>query len=97
MLKVGFYQFRPLFGQVKRNLIKVANALRQASADLIVLPELAFTGYYFKDRNETKALAECPEHSSTIECLIALCRERDFYLVAGFAEKRLDKCFNSAF
>ncbi|MFQ5864517.1 MAG: nitrilase-related carbon-nitrogen hydrolase [bacterium] len=96
MLKVGFYQFRPIFGQVKKNLTKVIKVLGQASADLIVLPELPFTGYYFRDRLETKILAEDPKHSLTVDSLNALCRERDFYLVTGFAEKKQDKIFNSA-
>jgi predicted amidohydrolase len=96
MLRVGFYQFRPLFGQIKRNLTKVIKALGQVSADVIVLPELPFTGYYFKDRDEVKVLAEDPESSSTVASLIALCKERNFYLVTGFAEKKLDKYFNSA-
>lgn len=96
MLRVGFYQFHPLFGQVNKNLTRVIKALRQTKADLIVLPELAFTGYYFKDREEVMALAEDPGNSSTIESLIALCKARDFYLVTGFAEKRKDKYFNSA-
>lgn len=96
MLKVGFYQFRPQFGKVKKNLARVIQALGQADADLIVLPELAFTGYYFQNREETLSLAEQPQSSATVEALINLCRERDFYLVTGFAEKQKDKCFNSA-
>ncbi|MFQ5707537.1 MAG: nitrilase-related carbon-nitrogen hydrolase [bacterium] len=96
MLKVGFYQFRPLFGRVEKNLAKVLKALGPAEADLIVLPELAFTGYYFKARSEAKALAEDPERSKTVENLVALCKDRDFYLVTGFAERKQDKVFNSA-
>jgi len=96
MLKVGFYQFRPLFGQIEKNLKKVVQTLHTASADLIVLPELAFTGYYFQNRDEVKNLAEDPKNSSTVERLIALCKDHDFYLVTGFAEKKRDKYFNSA-
>ncbi len=96
MLRVGFYQFRPLFGRIDRNLNRIINVLKEASADLIVLPELPFTGYYFQNRDELKALAEDPRKSSVVESLIALCRQRDFYLVTGFAEKKEDKCFNSA-
>lgn len=96
MLKVGFYQFRPQFGNVQRNLQKVVNALRQTEADIIVLPELAFTGYYFKNRAEAKSLAEDPKSSPTVARLVALCQDRDFFLVAGFAEKKRDKIFNSA-
>ena len=65
-MKVGYYQFRPLFGKVNQNVKKVVNALRDVEADLIVLPELALTGYYFRDRNELKALAEDPDSSSTV-------------------------------
>jgi len=95
-MKVGYLQFRPLFGRVQRNLHKVIQALEPVKADLIVLPELAFTGYYFKDRAETVALAEDPAISKTVERLTVLCKERDFYLITGFSEKRRDKVFNSS-
>ncbi len=95
-MRVGYYQFRPLFGKVKRNTKKVLKALENTNADLIVLPELAFTGYHFKDRQELKTLAEDPENSSTIGSLTALCKKRNFHLITGFAEKHKDKYFNSA-
>ena len=96
MLRVGYYQFRPLFGKVQRNVKTVLGALSKVSADIIVLPELPFTGYYFKDRDEVMALSEDPERSSTVDSLVALCKQKDFHLVTGFAEKRKDKYFNSA-
>lgn len=95
-MKVGYLQFRPLFGRVERNLNKVIKTLEHVKADLMVLPELAFTGYYFKDRQETAALAEDPASSKTVESLVGLCKERDFYLVTGFSEKHRDKVFNSS-
>ncbi len=96
MTRIGFYQFRPEFGQVGRNLAKVVRAIQCADADLIVLPELAFTGYYYRDRDELKPLAEDTRNSPTMDSLISLCRERGFHVVTGFAEKRLDRLFNSA-
>ncbi|MGH1366770.1 MAG: nitrilase-related carbon-nitrogen hydrolase [Calditrichia bacterium] len=96
MFKLGYYQFRPLFGKVNTNLSKVLKALAPADADLIVLPELAFTGYYFSGREETLQLAEDPNHSATIDSLLNLCKRRNFYLVTGFAEKKQDKVFNSS-
>ncbi len=95
-MRIGYYQFRPLFGKVRQNVKKVVNALQDVEADLIVLPELAFTGYHFLDRNELKTLAEEPVRSSTVETLIKLCQEKNMYLVTGFAEKSKDKLFNSA-
>ncbi|TDI85198.1 MAG: acyltransferase [Caldithrix sp.] len=95
-MRIGYYQFRPLFGQIKKNLGKVISALKDIEADLIVLPELPFTGYYFADREETRILAEDPDDSSTVHSLKALCKERNLYLVTGFAERKRDKIFNSA-
>ena len=96
MLRVGFLQFRPIFGRVDYNLARVVNTLKSVSVDIMVLPELPFSGYYFKDRQEVIALAEEVDKSNTIETLINLCRQADFYLVTGFAEKSRDKYFNSA-
>ena len=96
MLRVGFYQFKPTFGKIGKNLDKVIQTLREVDADLIVLPELAFSGYYFKDRKEAKAFSEDPHHSPVFDSLVTLCRERKFHLVTGFVEKAKDKFFNSA-
>jgi predicted amidohydrolase len=95
-MRVGFYQFKPAFGKVSKNLKTIISALSNIDADLIVLPELAFTGYYFKDRRELMHYAEDPADSNTIASLLALCREKKLYLVSGFAEKSMDKCFNSS-
>jgi predicted amidohydrolase len=96
MLRVGFFQFAPKFGEVGTNLSKVMSVLRSAEADIIVLPELAFTGYFFQDRSELASLAQDPAESPIVSSLIALCRDRDFFLVTGFAERSDDKIFNSA-
>jgi predicted amidohydrolase len=95
-MRVGFYQFKPVFGKVDRNLKKIVSALGNVDADLIVLPELALSGYYFQDREEVIQYAEDPTNSARLDSLSALCKEKDFYLVSGFAEKSRDKCFNSA-
>ena len=96
MIRLGYFQFNPVFGEITHNTNKIIRELRKAEADIIVLPELAFTGYYFKDADEVATLAEEPSHSQTVKMLTALCREKDFYLVTGFAEKAHEKVFNSA-
>jgi predicted amidohydrolase len=95
-MKAGFFQFRPLFGQPQKNLKKVVETLRAVAADLIVLPELAFSGYYFANKSEASAHAEVPSQSGIVEALKALCKSRDFFIVTGFTEKAADKVFNSA-
>ena len=95
-MKVGYFQFRPQFGKVPHNLLRVTAALRGTGADLIVLPELPFTGYCFRDREEVMSLAEDPDDSAVVEALRATCRDEHLYIVTGFAERRRDKCYNSA-
>lgn len=96
MFKIGFFQFAPRFGQVKENLSSVLQALAHTDADLIVLPELPFTGYLFENRTELFGLAESPTQSATLDVLSELCAKKDFFLVTGFAEKADSRLFNSA-
>lgn len=95
-MKIGFYQYRPLFGRIKANLNKVLKNLEGVEADVIVLPELAFSGYYFKNRDEATSLAEDPKDSATVNALTELCSRNDFYLVTGFTELDGDRIYNSA-
>ncbi len=94
--RIGFYQFNPQFGQIQENLDKVIYALQGVKADIIVLPELPFTGYNFKDRAELAGLAEEVEISLTLDSLKSLCKKQDLHIVTGFAEKHANKIFNSA-
>jgi len=95
-MKTGFFQFRPRFGKPAANLKTILRALKDVSADLIVLPELALSGYYFSGRQEALRFAEDPRNSAAFDAIVALCRERKLHLVLGFAEKQADKVFNSA-
>jgi predicted amidohydrolase len=94
--RIGFCQFNPTFGQIEHNLGRATVALREVRDALIVLPELAFTGYSFRDRAAVARLAEDPRDSPTVERLVALCGERDLHLVTGFAERAGDRLYNSA-
>ena len=96
MYRVGLCQFRPRFGKPEDNLATVLRLLAKTNADLVVLPELPFTGYYFRSRAEAKAMAEVPRKSRIVEALVDLCRRRGFRLVTGFAERQGKRCFNSS-
>jgi len=95
-MRIGFLQFRPVFGEPDRNCRAVVRLLRDVHADLVVLPELAFSGYYFAGRAEARALSEDPRKSLVVASLVDLCRERELHLVTGFAERARDRVFNSA-
>jgi predicted amidohydrolase len=87
MLRAGFVQFQPRFGNVTGNLDRIESLIHGSGAELLVVPELALTGYNFTNREELAGLAEpIPEGPSTGRLLDMARRER-VSLVVGMAER----------
>lgn len=98
-LKVSCIQFEPAFGDVAGNVARSSELIRAAARDggkLIVLPELANTGYVFETQEEAFALAEDVPDGPTSQAWGALARELGVHIVAGIAERGGDVLFNSA-
>lgn len=90
-MRVGFLQFEPRFGEVAGNLERVEALLSGAAgADLVVLPELALTGYNFIDRDEVARLAEPVPGGPSSHRLAALAARLNAHLVIGLAERAED-------
>jgi len=95
-MKVGFVQTNPKIFDVEGN---IENALRLASkvkADLLVLPELFNCGYNFQDKLEVASVVE-KDDGYTIQRIIEYSKSKDVCVVGGFAEKKGNKFYNSAF
>jgi 5-aminopentanamidase len=95
-VNVGFYQFNPIFGEIKRNLDTVSTRLNQVQCDLMILPELFASGYQFIAKQEVEELAEPVPEGPTTQRLIELARNRNMVLVAGLPERHGAHCYNSA-
>jgi len=95
-MKVGYYQFDPVFGDVARNLEKVAKKLSSVRCDLMVLPELCASGYQFVSKDEVAALAEPVPGGATTKRLCEVARERSMHIVAGLPERDGTRYYNSA-
>ncbi len=95
-MRIGYYQFNPVFGDVAANLDTVRATLEQAEADLIVLPELFASGYQFVSQEEIQRLAEPVPDGPTTKALIELAKRRRMHLVAGLPERAGNRCYNSA-
>lgn len=94
-MKVGFLQFCPSRGDPQANLSFIESALHRVEADLIVLPEMALTGYLFTTRPELEKVAE-PVPGPSTERLERLCRQERVALVCGVAERCGGGLYNSA-
>jgi len=95
-MKVGYFQFAPVFGDITRNLSTISHRLATVECDLMVLPELFNTGYQFVSVDEVRALAEEIPGGPTTERLRKLAAERRTHVVAGLAERAGNRLFNSA-
>ena len=83
-------------GEWQANASQVAAAVRGADADLVVLPELAYTGYFFDSADQARALAEPVPTGRTCAHLAALAAETGATLVAGLVEAAGDALYNAA-
>ena len=97
MLNVAQIQFNPQVGEMKVNFSKVQRLLVKAKdAELVLLPELANSGYNFTDRQQALLLSDTLINSKYVEMLSAHSRKTNQYIVSGFLEKENDQLFNSS-
>jgi predicted amidohydrolase len=92
---VAAVQYEPAYRDPAVNLQRVEELLAPVDADLIVLPELFSTGYFFRTAEELRPLAEALD-GPTIGALHAMADRKGATLVAGFAELAEGRLFNSA-
>lgn len=95
-MRVAVYQFAPEFGQKKKNIQRMEDAIQKAKAELVVLPELCSTGYQFVSQEEVDALCEPIPEGETVQKFCRICRKRGIYLVGGVGEKAGNVVYNSA-
>ncbi len=96
-MKLSIIQFTPVFGDIDKNIEQISELMKDiGDADLIVLPELASTGYKFKDRDEAMTLSEKAEDSRFLSFLSDVASGKKCYIVAGFNERDGDLLYNSS-
>ncbi|WP_246252497.1 nitrilase family protein [Ancylobacter pratisalsi] len=89
----------PRIGDVGANVAHSLSLIEKAAdggATLIVLPELANTGYVFETREEAFALAEEVPGGPTCAAWIEVAARRGLHIVAGITEREERSLYNSA-
>jgi predicted amidohydrolase len=98
-MRVAVHQLAPVIGDLEGNRARALEALDAAAAAgarVVVLPELAASGYVFRDADEARALAE-PADGPTLSGWAERAAARDLVVVGGFAEDGGDgRLYNSA-
>lgn len=95
-MKAAFLQFGPEYLNVGANLDTVERLLAGVDADLIVLPELFASGYFFRSKGDLASVAEPIPDGRTTERLQAWAAATGAVLVAGLPERAGEDFYNSA-
>jgi len=94
--KVGICQFEPRLLNPEANLDNMDRLLFKKEADLIVLPELATSGYLFSSRDEAEKCSERAYSGNTAQMFKKLARQNNTSYVVGIAESDGDDLYNSS-
>lgn len=98
-LTVATIQFEPKIGDTAHNLAAIDRLVRKAAAqgaEIVILPELADSGYVFRDRAELETLAGEVPAGRSAQNLIALAQDLNIHIVSGIAERDGDAFYNAA-
>lgn len=96
-MKIGYLQFSPILADPPANAGKIEALLRgKTLPELLVLPELANSGYNFTSYQQALNSAERIETSDFIQFLVSLCTHNGIHIVTGFNELDGEHLYNSA-
>ena len=95
-MRAAILQFAPQYGEPEENLDRVDRLLSGVEADLIVLPELFTSGYFFRSTEEARQMAEPIPGGRTTRRLEEWAARHEAVLAAGLAEREGDTLYNSA-
>jgi predicted amidohydrolase len=94
---VASVQLAPVLGEYEGNQARVADAVRRAAAagaTLVVVPELATSGYVFSSADEARAATR--PAAEALAPWVEVAGETGTIVAGGFAELDGDRVFNSA-
>jgi predicted amidohydrolase len=94
-MKIACCQFAPDLRQVDANLSQIKSMARATDADIIVFPELALTGYFFRTADEVAELGQ-PIDGALAKAIGDLARAEKKAIVTGFLESANGKYYNSS-
>lgn len=87
-MKIAILQFNPRLGQFPQNITKADQLLstNQSNLDLLVLPELAFSGYNFPSLAAITPFLEPTASGPTTQWAIRVARARNCTVIVGYPE-----------
>jgi predicted amidohydrolase len=95
-MRVGYVQTKPEFGNKKYNIDSALGMIENVDADLLVLPELFSTGYFFPSKEDLAKLSESIPDGKTVRIFKSLAKKKKCSFVIGIAENKSGRYYNSS-
>lgn len=95
-MRLAVIQSSPRLGAVEANLEAISAAIAGATFNLLVLPELFATGYFFHNHDQVQQQSEEIPDGPTTCFLIELAVSRKALVCAGLVERDGDRFYNTA-
>jgi len=96
-MKIGYCQYAVKYKDIDKNMHTIEKMLAGIDADLVVLPELALTGYFFDTQEELAALSTAAVTKNVFSRLRAIAEKHALVLVIGMSELADKKLYNTAY
>ncbi len=93
-MKIGVVQFRPELFKVERNLQKALDLVKEFDGDLLIFPELAFSGYLFSSKREVENVSKF--NSSAEKRWMDFSKKKNCALIFGYPERSNGNFYNSS-
>jgi protein N-terminal amidase len=89
-------QYDPKFGKPDENRETITNVLTQVRGrfDVLLLPEMAFSGYMFENKEEVDPFCEKCGEGPTFNWCSKIAKEYNSIVVVGYPEKDNSKYYN---
>lgn len=95
-VKAAYLQFAPSYLEVEANLDTVEPYATSAEVDLLVLPELFTSGYFFQSLDDLAEVAESIPDGRSTRRIREWASASETTIVAGLAEREDEHFYNSA-
>ncbi|CAO3702873.1 unnamed protein product [Rhizopus stolonifer] len=97
-MKIACCQFDPKLGAVESNMALVDDLLKDykpGDIEVLVLPEMAFTGYVFKGIEEIKPYLEDSKTGPTVNWSKTQAKRLSCFVIVGYPQIEGDQYYNS--
>ncbi|KAG0284922.1 Carbon-nitrogen hydrolase [Linnemannia gamsii] len=91
-MKIACLQFAPILGEVQRNIDHATSMiaeLKPEDVDVLVLPEMAFSGYVFTSKDHVRPYLEDAESGPSVQWAKAQAIRLNAHVQVGYPEKRV--------